>query len=88
MTRDEVKKLLNDITTFYPEAAQNVSNPARLADLWTEVLEAEEFAEMHRCLVKFVQTDTRGYAPKIGQLLAMKRGNDDRGLEDWGVWRE
>ena len=88
MTRDEVKEILKEINVLYPES-RAPGNPTLLVDLWTEVLKNEEYDAIHGCLVRFVKNDTSGYAPKVGQLLSMKAGQgDDRGLEDWGVWRE
>ena len=59
MTRDETKRLLTEIDGFYPDTAAP-KNPTQVVDLWTEVLQAETFAEMHNCLLRFVKTDTRG----------------------------
>lgn len=88
MTREETKSILKEIAILYPEG-QQPTDPKRLVDLWTEALADESYDTIHGCLMKFFKSDTRGYAPKIGQILCMKSTQtDDRGLEDWGVWTE
>lgn len=88
MTREETKRLLKEIEQLYPESFQRV-DPMMVLGLWTEALENEKYDDVHKCLVHFVKEDTRGYAPKVGQLLAYKaQPYDDRGLKDWGVWSE
>lgn len=88
MTRDEVKKLLMEIENLYPEAFQK-TNPAAVVSLWTEMLANEKYDDIHGYLLTFAMNDAKGYAPKIGQLLAFKpQPYDDRGLKDWGPWTE
>lgn len=87
MTRDQTKDILREIRYLYPETPVP-KDPTMQVDLWTEALRDEDYATVHACLLSFVKTDTRGYAPKIGQILGMKPAPyDDRGLEDWGAWR-
>ena len=86
MTREETKQILMEIEKLYPETEALNTDPAMLLALWAEALADEDYKVVHGCLLRFFKDDTRGYAPKIGQILAMKPV--DRGIEDWGVWRE
>lgn len=87
MTRDETKQLLTEIEQLYPESFQKV-NTITVVELWTEALRDETYDKMHGYLMQYVKDDAKGYAPKVGQLLALKPEQyDDRGLEDWGFGR-
>lgn len=70
MTRDETKELLEMIDIAFPNSSKGMS-PERMKrriDLWASALVNDEFDAIRVGLTNFVQTDTSGFAPSIGQL--------------------
>lgn len=91
MTRDETRAILREMRLLYPESAVP-SNPSAQVDLWTEALRDEQYSDIHSYLIRYFQSDEKGYPPKVGQLLAFKPDQSDanksRRYIDLGVWTE
>ena len=68
MTRDDVIKLLMMIQAAYP----NYKPPDKTVtvNMWHEMLKEYDEASTMSALKEFIQTDTSGFAPSIGQLIA------------------
>ena len=67
MTRDETKKILMIIQTSYPNW-----HPADLTfaiDTWNVMLSEYSYGETAEALKAYVLSDTKGFAPSIGQLV-------------------
>lgn len=92
MTRDETKKLLMQVELLYPEAKILQGDVSMLLDLWAEALTDERYDEVHACLVRYFQTDEKGFPPKVGQLLVLKpdrsASQQSRRYIDLGAWTE
>lgn len=67
MTRDETKKILMIIQTSYPNW-----HPVDLKfaiDTWNIMLADYSYGEVVEALKTFILSDTKGFAPSIGQLV-------------------
>lgn len=82
MTRDETKKLLNEIYSMFPRLIGENTNKALMVDLWTEALEGQEYQKMHNAFIRYVQTDSKGFPPTAGQLLALSGWRADQYMSD------
>lgn len=68
MTREEVIKMLMVIQASYP----NYKPPDKTVtvNMWHEMLQEYDEASAMRGLKEFIKTDTSGFAPSIGQIVA------------------
>lgn len=48
-----------------------VENKAQAIEVWAEMLKDVSAGDADRALAKFIMTDTKGFAPSIGQLRAL-----------------
>lgn len=64
MTRDEVKKLLKVVSDTYDTEVTSGK-----IDVWLATLKEYTFPQMSAALMSYLKTDTKGYAPKPGQLI-------------------
>lgn len=73
MTRDETVKLLYLLHTTYPNSFSglNTEKIGQMADVWQMILEEENFNDMQMAFKMYCKTDTTGFAPAPGQLIAM-----------------
>ena len=86
MTREETQKVLMAIATSYP--AYKIPNERKTAtvDLWHEMLEDLTYEEVSKALKVFISTDTKGFAPSIGQIRAAVRSYDQEDMTDSEAW--
>lgn len=68
MTREETQRILAAIQTAYP--GFRVENKKYAVDLWTEMLSDLSYEQVSKALQYFISTDTKGFAPSIGQIRA------------------
>lgn len=88
MTREEAKKLLMVISVAYPNykpsAPQNI-----VVDVWANQLKDYPYAVVSKALEDFIKSDTKGFAPSIGQLIdamsAKVHQNDMSEAEAWAL---
>lgn len=84
MTRDETKKLIITMTVAFPNY-----HPIELTatvDLWHSFLEDYEYSEASAGLAKYIATNTSGFAPTVGQVIALIRRTDAMDpLEAWAL---
>lgn len=73
MTRDETVKLLYLLHTTYPNSFSglNTEKIGQMADVWQMILEEENFNEIQTAFKMYCKTDTTGFAPVPGQLIAL-----------------
>lgn len=72
MTRDDVKKILMKIQVLYPNWTPK-ADLSLVVDTWHEMLAEYEYKAMMMALNTFVTTNTKGFAPDIGQLIECTR---------------
>lgn len=72
MTFDDCKKLCSLVQTYYPLWQKGVDK-AITARAWFAVLKTREYIPMQKALLSFIETDTAGFPPSIGQLLERYR---------------
>lgn len=68
MNRDETKKLFAYIGTLYPNFTKDLTSEK--VDIWTDVLSDFEYSDIVFSLREYVRTNTTGFAPVPGQLIA------------------
>lgn len=66
MTRDEIKRLLMTIKNAFPNA--KIEADTDMVDVWEATIGDLEFIEAAAALKAYIQQDTTGFAPTIGQL--------------------
>ena len=66
MTREETTKLIKIIQASFPQ--WEVANKTELVDVWTMVCADDDFNAMQFGLKNYIQNDTTGFAPSIGQI--------------------
>ena len=69
MTLQETIKVLAIITEVYPAFAKD-RNIRNTAELWARFFEDEPFPAVEAAVMQFIATDTKGFAPSIGQIKA------------------
>lgn len=68
MNRDETKKLFAYIGTLYPNFTKDLTSEK--IDIWTDVLSDFEYSDIVFSLREYARTNTTGFAPVPGQLIA------------------
>ena len=86
MTRDEVKDLLENIQADYPTWKPEIPL-SRLIDRWTERLQFFDADAMQYALMAYGYTDTKGFAPSVGQLInQLSNGiKTESAMEAWSM---
>lgn len=87
MTRDETKMLIATMEVTYPN--YHPADRTFTVNTWTSMLEEYDFQSVQMAFKKFVLSDTSGFAPSIGQLVAQMQeiaeGDDIGEIEAWGI---
>ena len=86
----EARKLLLEIDAAYPKYLDKVT-PTKMqgmANMWSLVLENFSLQEAERGLASYVATDTTGFAPSPGQIIARIRSfNHEASMSAEEAWR-
>lgn len=72
MTRDEVKQILMRIQVTYPNWKPS-GDISLVVDVWHEYLSRYTYPEILAAVKSYVTSDTSGFAPSVGQILAKLR---------------
>lgn len=84
MTRDEVKRIIQIMCTTYPN--YHPANLTDTVDVWTMMLEDFTYQEISLALKAYILTDTSGFAPSVGALVAKVRKTEELNeLEAWSL---
>lgn len=67
MNKKETAKILSQITVAYP-TFENGRKMAETVDLWQRIFSDETFTDVESALIQFIENDTRGFAPVIGNI--------------------
>ncbi len=68
MTRDETVKIIRIMCDSYPNYKPN--NISETVDVWCMMLEDYDYNQVSVALKAYVTSDTSGFAPSIGELIA------------------
>ena len=76
MERADVISLLGRLKQAYPQAYAKMTRveAEELVSLWSDMLGSEDPAEAMDAVNVLIAEDTRGFPPKVGQVLAKIRG--------------
>nr|DAR03142.1 MAG TPA: replisome organizer [Caudoviricetes sp.] len=74
--RANVLSLLGRLKQAYPQAYAKMTRAEaeELVSLWSDMLDGEDPAEAMDAVNALIAEDTRGFPPKVGQVLAKIRG--------------
>lgn len=71
MTREEVQRVLMAIQVLYPNFKVDNASKTATIDLWMEMLSDLSYEQVSRAVRSFASTDTKGFAPGVGQIRAI-----------------
>ena len=76
MERADVISLLGRLKQAYPQAYAKMTRTEaeEMVSLWSDMLGGEDPAEAMGAVNALIAEDTRGFPPKVGQVLAKIRG--------------
>ncbi len=76
MERANVISLLGRLKQAYPQAYAKMTRveAEEMVSLWSDMLGSEDPAEAMGAVNALIAEDTRGFPPKVGQVLAKIRG--------------
>lgn len=76
MERADVISLLGRLKQAYPQAYAKMTRAEaeELVSLWSDMLGGEDPAEAMDAVNALIAEDTKGFPPKVGQVLAKIRG--------------
>lgn len=87
MTRDETKLIIRAMTASYPNYKPN--DLSSTVDVWATMLVDYDYEGMSLALQSYITTDTSGFAPAIGQLIAkyneLKNPAQMNTMEAWAL---
>ena len=86
MTRDEAKRIIQIMCTTYPNF--HPSNLTDTVDVWAMVLEDFTYQEISLALKAYILTDTSGFVPSVGALVAKvprAQANELTEMEAWAM---
>lgn len=84
MTIDGVTKLIAAIEATYP--SYHTPDVIKTAKVWRSMLEDYGDEEVAVALKAFILSDTKGFAPSIGQIVALVPRNQDDGTSELAAW--
>lgn len=85
MTRDETKILIAAMEVAYPN--YHPKDRTLTVNTWASMLEAYDYELVQLAFKKYVLTDTSGFAPSIGQIVALMQGiTEGDGISEMQVW--
>lgn len=88
MTRDETKQIVMTMYAFYQIHEPKTADKKTIAiNSWHLALCEFEKADVEKALVAFVRSDTKGFPPTVGQIIAlMNLEADMKQLNDSQAW--
>jgi hypothetical protein len=90
MTRDETKKILAVLSVAFPN--YNPKDKTLAVSLWQKEFENNTYEEVNNAVLLFINTETSGFAPTIGQIKSkitfIEDMNADTEIEAWNKVRK
>lgn len=84
MTKDGVTKLIMTMLAAYPNYHPN--DISATVKVWMAQLENYTDEEIAIALKAYILSDTRGFAPSIGQVVDLVPRNQDSGMSELEIW--
>ena len=84
MTREEVKELLMNIKTYYPNF--KIDDPKRFVNAWYMMLQDEDCFQVAMALKEYIKTDMSGFAPSIGNILSRVQVDENKFEDEALSW--
>ena len=85
MTREETVKIIRIMVDSYPN--YKPSNISEMVDVWQMMLSDYPYEQIALALKAYVLSDTSGFAPSIGQLIAkMQSFTEPQELNEMEAW--
>jgi len=84
MTTDGVAKMFTAMVAAYPN--YHPADMTQTVRVWKSMLEDYKDEEVAIALKAFILSDTRGFAPSIGQIVALIPRNQDDGISELAAW--
>lgn len=82
MTKGECGKILTVMAYTFPNFRPE--DPDGIAAVWADILSGYDYTTINAALKAYILTDTTGFAPTIGQLIARVNSHDE--MEDMKAW--
>lgn len=82
MTREQTKAVLMTIIAAYP----SYKPAAKTVDVWAAILEPYDYKEIGKGLAAYMRSDTSGFAPTPGQIIAASKTALAPDLSDGEAW--
>lgn len=71
MNREETQRIIMAIQVLYPGYRVENSMKAATVDMWMEMMSDMSYEQVSRAVRVFSSTDTKGFAPTVGQIRAI-----------------
>lgn len=85
MTKDETKKIIAGISSYYPNFKPD--NPSATVNIWSAVLEPYAYKPIEKALLEYFRSDISGFAPTPGQLIALtNKDSGEQGFTGQEAW--
>ena len=84
MTREDAKKLLRYLVDCYPNFRP--ADMQETIEAWAKTLEEYDSREISFAAKIYVQTDTSGFPPSIGQLIEKAHSAKSPELDEMEAW--
>lgn len=85
MTREEAKKMLMVVQVAYPN--WHPVSITETIDAWFIFIEDYTYEEVMQAVKRFILTDTKGFAPSIGQIVAcIHESHESDGMSELEAW--
>lgn len=85
MTKEDTKKIIAGISSYYPNFKPD--NPSATVSIWAAVLEPYNYKLIEKALLEYFRSDTSGFAPTPGQLIALTNKNaGEQGVTGQEAW--
>lgn len=84
MNREETKRIIQIMCTTYPN--YHPANLTDTVDVWAMMLEDFTYQEISLALKAYILTDTSGFAPSVGALVAKVRKAGTNELNELEAW--
>ena len=77
MSREETVRLLTEIAHLFPRFVNADEDKKLKIELWNEALGTWDYQQIHNALMIYVQTEDKGFAPSVGQLIELSKPESD-----------
>lgn len=90
-TTNDIRKLISVTAAYYPNFYRGMTDSQLMTQVraWELVLKPYEYKDLEQALVRYVSSDTKGFAPTPGQIISfIHRDMSENGEEAWAMVRK